>query len=269
MKFVIPVTTTLLSPLSLRRSADMLKAVQTYAECLPIALPEQWGWSEPDRPFDLRDMEQTIASAGECDSIYWKRKRAPKAEGSFTVRWRSKSQYLRDTHGKISFTSELGQISQAELINWLKTAGPRTQVHMGMIDAVTKPYLPFAQESGASPYGDNFLFTTHLLRHWLPDVFWGTVFGQPYVKLFGKERLLNAPVAVAEEIAENMVYLQLTDNLADLINDFDAVQACRTQVKKHLQVDAFFESARGYDRSERGPVGDVFATPDFQLIQDA
>ena len=31
------------------------------------------------------------------------------------------------------------------------------------------------------------------LKHWLPDMYWGTVFGKPYVDLFGLECLLSTP----------------------------------------------------------------------------
>ena len=220
------------------------------------------------RAFDLKEFERLITPIGECETVYWQRKRLPKAEGSFGVRWRSKSSKVRDTHANINFTVEMGHVPQDALVDYMKTASVRARADFAFVDALAESYRDFGMENGSVPYGDRFMLSTHVIRHWLPDVFWGTVFGPPYVQLFGKDRLLSAPVAVAEEIADDMIYMQLTDNLSDVVQDPVAVQACRARVKEHLKIDAFFESGRGYDRLERGPVGDEFTTPTFELKKD-
>lgn len=138
------------------------------------------------------------------------------------------------------------------------------------MDTMTTPYRDFAIDSGVAA-GNQFFLTTHVLRHWLPDIFWGTVFGPPYVALFGKDRLLSAPVAVAEEIGEDMVYIQLTDGVADVANDPAGMALRRKAFKDYIGVDAFFELGRGYDdhsRLDHGPFGNLFATPKFELAQD-
>lgn len=139
---------------------------------------------------------------------------------------------------------------------------------IALVDVVTQEYKAFGIESDCVPYGSRFMVVTHLLRHWLPDVFWGTVFGPAYVRLFGKERLLSAPAYLVEDIGPEMVYVQLTEKLADAANHSEALQLAREAFKMHFDNNAFFISGRGYDRLQRGPVGDVFNVPDFKLNED-
>lgn len=269
MKFKVPVTLNVLSPMSLRRPSDFLNAVRSHCDRLPELLPEKWSWWEPlDRPFNLNEVERLIASGGECDTVYWERKRRPKAFGQFGVRWISKSPRVRDTHAHIDFTTELNTVPQEDLVNYIKAASVRTRAHFAMLDGLVEHYRDFSIESASAQSGQFFFVTTHVLRHWLPDVFWGTVFGGPYVELFGKDKLLSAPAAVVEEIADDMVYIQLTDNLAASLNDPGGLRESRAKFKTYLGVDAFFERGRGYDRAERGPIGDIFSVPTFHLDVD-
>ncbi|WP_338510320.1 hypothetical protein [Burkholderia gladioli] len=269
MKIDCPIDLSIFSPLSLRKPGDFLDAVRTYCSLLPSIAPEKWGWWEPlDRKFDLIEFERLMATMGQCDTVFWKRSLQPRSEGAFLVRWSSKSKRLRDTHAKINLTVECRQIDQGDLINWFQIATVRSKGHFAFMDTLTDVYRDFGIASESAPYGDRFMMSTHVLRHWLPDVFWANVFGPPYVKLFGKERLLSAPVSVAKELAGDMVYLQLTDSIGDVAVDPLALRNCRDRVKRHLNIDAFFDVNRKYDRSEKGPVGDVFVAPEFNLDFD-
>lgn len=257
------------SPLSFSRPEDFLSSIETFCEFVPQMQPEKWGWWEPlDRNFDPHQLQSLIPENGVCESVHWQRKKSPKAEGTFGVRWRSKSQQVHDTHATIRVTSELKQTDQAALVSYLKNSTVRSKADFAYVDVLVEAYKDFAVQSGSAPYRDGFLFATHLLRHWLPDVFWGTVFGPPYVRLLGKERLLSAPAYLVEELGPETVYVQLTENLTDVVNDGNAIQSFRTAFKQHFRDDVFFVPEKAYDRSERGPVGDVFATPQFNLIAD-
>ncbi len=294
MKFKAPVTLNILTPRSLFRPNDFLNAVQTYCELLPGVLPERWWWAESPREFDLQNLQALIPTPEDklqvrqsvppetaknippefdtrCETVNWDRKKKPKAEGSFSPRWCSKAPSVRDTHANMNVTVELGQVAQQELVTCLKQASVRLNAHFALMDTLTASYKEFAGISGSAKYSDRFYVVTHELRHCLPDIFWGTVFGPPYVALFGKEKLLNAPVFAAEQIAENMVYIQLTQDITDVANDPAAMALHRKAFKDYLGVDAFFVEGRGYDsysRLEYGPVGKIFVTPEFELAKD-
>ena len=269
MKFKFPVTAGVYSPQSLMKAEDFLDAVQTYCHFFPEALPEKWGWWEPlNRTFNAEDLSDLVHANGVCETVYWKRRKMPKIEGSFGTRWRSKTPLLHGTHATIRIASELKQIDQMTLVSYLKSASVRSKADFAFIDVLVDTYKDFGVQSGSAPYRDGFLFSTHLLRHWLPDVFWGTVFGPPYVRLLGKDRLLSAPAYLVEELGAETIYVQLTENLTDVVEDGNAIQSFRTAFKQHFRDDVFFVPEKAYDRSERGPVGDVFATPVFELIAD-
>lgn len=269
MKFNNPVCVNVLSPLALRQPAELLDSIETFLRSLSCVTPEKWGWSEPlNRDFDAHDLRALAPEGTHCETVYWKRKKRPKAEGAFAVRWSSKSPRVLDTHSNINFATELGQIDQVQLVQYLKASCVRARADIGLIDVLSAPYREFAIESGSAPFGERCMVVTHLLRHWLPDVFWATVFGPAYVRLFGKERLLNAPAYLVEELGPDTIYIQLTELLADTVNKATELQLCRDRFKEHIGCKAFFIHGEGYDRLQRGPVGDVFSVPNFELIGD-
>lgn len=293
MKFKVPVSLNVLSPQSLFKPADFLDVVRTYCDLLPGVLPEKWGWAEPDREFNLQNLQALVPAHNDklkvqqsmplqmqdlvsvdydlCETVNWERKKKPKAEGGFSVRWCSKSPKVHDTHANIHLTVELEEVEQQALVNYLKKSSVDLRADFALLDVHTPSYSEFARISGSAKYSDRIYVTTHGLRHWLPDIFWGTVFGPPYVALFGKDKLLSAPVAVAEQISDDMIYIQLTDRLADVASDPVDMAERRKAFKDHLGVDAFFEEGRGYDsfdQLDHGPFGDVFVIPKFELMGD-
>jgi len=267
MKFMNPVSLNVLSPKALYDPAEFARSVKGFCDYLPEITPERWGWREPlDQRFDASDLTLLIPPGHQhCETVDWVRTRKPKAEGSFRVRWRSRSPKVLDTHSCVNFAVELGQLDQEHLVGWLKAASIQSDAHIALLDVFAEYRRSFLMESGAVPSGNRFFLVTHVLRHWLPDVFWGTVFGPPYVALFGKERLLRAPAFSVEEIAQDTIYVQLTDNMSDIVEASARVDDSRAEFKKHVGIDAFYEVGRSYDRLARGPVGDVFAVPNFEL----
>jgi hypothetical protein len=53
-----------------------------------------------------------------------------------------------------------------------------------------------------------FVPSIKLRTKYIPDVYWLTFFGPPYVKLFGRERLLSAPAYKVEELSYGGISLQ-------------------------------------------------------------
>ncbi|WP_147284562.1 GIY-YIG nuclease family protein [Pandoraea pulmonicola] len=255
--------------MTLTKPSDFLSAVQLFCDELPEITPEKWGWWEPlDCDFDRNNLRDLIPGSGISETVYWQRKKLPKSEGSFAVRWRSKSPAVSDTHARIGFTVELKQIEQASLVSYIKNASTVFSADIAFFDVLTPEYTEFSVESGSAPYGDRLMVVTHLLRHWLPDIFWATVLGPPYVRIFGKDRLLSAPAYAVEDLGPETVYVQLTKNLADAYERGSELQLARNSFKEHLRSNAFFVEGKGYDRLQKGAVGDVFEVPKFDLVED-
>lgn len=87
---------------------------------------------------------------------------------------------------------------------------------------------------------------THHLREGLPDLPWAMLFGPPYVKLFGRERLMSSTAACVEVVG-NGVYLQLTDNPTDVAKNREEYLTSQRLTKEHLDRDAF----RGQTSADR------------------
>jgi hypothetical protein len=101
------------------------------------------------------------------------------------------------------------------------------------------------------------LIGTQNLVRFLPDVYWGTLFGSAYIELFGRERLLSAPCFKAEEVSPQLIYLQMTEKLSDCLKKPDEVDAVRARVRAHLDCNAIFDPALPSDHE--------YAVPDFKM----
>lgn len=172
------------------------------------------------------------------------------------------------THASIGLTV-FDAHYQEKLIAYLKAGCVNNECDFGFLDGCPESYKPYARANELATAGSSLFVTTHLLRHWLPDMLWATVFGPAYVRMFGKERLLSAPAYLVEELGPQTIYLQLTPNLADIEERFAEVMAARERVKLHLGTDAFFQAALAYDRRQHpGNAGKVFHVPEFRLISE-
>lgn len=262
----------ILSPYALYRPEDFLRNVRLYCDMLPDLLPEKWGWWEPLKtPFDPQRLETLVPASGRCETIDWKRTRKPKATGSFRTR-RKSAEPGWNSHAHTDLYVQADQADPERLMAYLKAASLAFGADIALMDSVTPEYKELAWKS-ASARGGYFFLVTGVLEHWLPDIFWGTVFGPAYVRFFGKDRLMSAPAYRVEDLGPEMVYLQLSPSVLDLHTDFASVQAVRERVKRHLDNNAFFDPAGGYDwhgdpnkyPPEKPPVLNV---PVFDLAPD-
>ena len=88
--------------------------------------------------------------------------------------------------------------------------------------------------------------TTHDLRLSLPDLAWYTVWGAPYVELFGRDRLASCPLFLSEPVAANSWECRLTQ---DMVTDASEV---REAAKSHLGLEHFLDLSAP-ERQRRAP----------------
>jgi hypothetical protein len=77
------------------------------------------------------------------------------------------------------------------------------------------------------------------LRYGLPEFYWGMLFGKPYTSLFGHERLKNMPAVITDEIAADLFYVRLTEDLRDCETHPARIAQARAQAKQYLGPGAF------------------------------
>ncbi len=76
----------------------------------------------------------------------------------------------------------------------------------------------------------------------LPDIPWGSIFGKPYIGLFGYENLLNAPFFNIEELPSGHIFAQLTESILDP----RLPKNKRDELRKYLGRECFMEGKKSY-----------------------
>jgi hypothetical protein len=102
--------------------------------------------------------------------------------------------------------------------------------------------------------GEKLLFVaTPLLSKCVPDIYWTTVFGRPYVELFSRDRLLSCPAYRVKELDNGSIVIQLTPELKDIAAEEAAFERARQDARNHLNNDAIFDPQKGLDYKYRVP----------------
>lgn len=85
------------------------------------------------------------------------------------------------------------------------------------------------------------------VRH--PELHWMAFFGKPYIELFGRDKLLNAPCYSTKSIGDNIIALQMTESPFHAVAD-----EMRNAVKTYLDSKAFVENGKSYRSYKTGHV---------------
>ncbi len=239
------------------RSRDQATAVLDLL-CEPAygLVPAKWDLYEPiRRPFECKDYEAILDEWGM--SFLWTRKQ-PRCQGSV---WPSR--FPVHGHGWITVTVRAEGFGVEGLIRFAQEASAALEAHFCFLHLLTEPEIAFGRQNGTvgclDPKRGRYAITlpSRKLKMRIPDLYWGTVLGQPYVELFGKERLLSAPAFDLREIGGGCIYIQLSESIYDLETDYERVDGVRQAVKKHLDCNAFFDPD--------APEGHVYNVPEFKI----
>jgi len=188
----------------------------------------------------LFDPANIDAALSEWDFSFIVTRRKPKVLG--TVFMGNKS---GTSHGWIN----IAVTYKAELFN---------QLRRFFIDVSTELTADFAFLH-LVPNKQDLTITTHQLRQGLPDLYWLTLFGRPYVNLFGRERMLSVPNVVVEEPARDLFSIRLSEDVSDVVSRSDELFELAQQVKQHLNHNAFFDRTLG--------INHPYTVPEFHITQ--
>lgn len=230
----------ILSPLSLTSREDGRLVLDLWNKCLPRLVPDTYGnWEPIDRQFDLENIETVL------DAWKWPflaRKKSPRVR--FDVWPRKGSQSL---HSIWSISVDSAAANQSDLLDFIKKASVVLEADFACLHLLTNHELERGKINNTvsvlNKSATKFTFSVRSkdLQQRIPDLFWVTVFGRPYVKMFGDEKLLSAPVYIAERLQNGAVMLQLSSNLTDLEDKQSELERVRVATVKHLGENAFFK----------------------------
>jgi hypothetical protein len=154
---------------------------------------------------------------------------------------------------------KIKDFEQPAFCEMLERASEAFSADFGYIHRTTETEMPRGLANGTMGFLDtaktekSFLVPSHVLLKFVPNIYWMTVFGRPYVRLFSRERLLSCPAHRTKELENGSIVVQLTPDLKDTIAEEAAFERVRQDVRDHLGNDAFFDPVKGLDYQYRVP----------------
>lgn len=218
----------------------------------PHLVPDRYDQIEPvKRPFSMDALDMVLEDWEK--GFFWERKK-PKSHGSAWPSWGPRAK-----HGGLRLTvQDYLQESDASMA-FFKECSRYVEADFAALHLVTPGDIERGKANGTFSFNNaqrtryTHLITTFTLEKYIPDLYWGTVLGRPYVELFGRERIKSSPAARIEELADGIFYLQLTEEIHDLETRYEDVEAVRRSIKQHLGENAFFNEMLGSDHEYRVP----------------
>jgi hypothetical protein len=246
----------ILSPLPLNREYDARRLISLWAEIAPNTLPDRAGTHEPlKQKFSITDLGGLLAEWEY--QVLFKRVSKPKLHSSVFMQY---GPHRRHSSWTISIDDHQN-LNLPSMLNLLERASAEFSADLAFIHKPMKCDIEIGLASKSISYlssaknSISLFVTTHLLRKYIPDIYWVTVFGKSYVDLFSRERLLSAPAYRARELENGSVLIQLTEFPSESGKGSDSYQSRKTLVKDHLNSDTFFDLNKGADYK--------YSVPDF------
>jgi hypothetical protein len=202
--------------------------LETLLEAAPEWTPEKYNYFEPvNRPFDSARLDEVLDAWR--FSFFWRRKQ-PTVKG--TVLFGGKA------HSGIYVEVAQRAFAIEPALNFLRELRRHFPIDLAYIHVAHDG--DFQDRERYRGHVEPFILglATHRLREGLPDLPWATLFGPPYVELFGRERLLNTPAAHVEQLAGG-VYMQLTPKITDVAVSREMYLATQKAAREHLDSGAF------------------------------
>lgn len=228
--------------------SDGREILQMVCDLLPELAPEFYNSCEPiNKKFSSDKLEIVLEDWG--NSFLWKRKK-PSAFGMVTF---GSAHPRRPFHTSLTLEAKSEIVDSKKLTHFIQEFSKTFHPDISLIHVFSK--------IGRGNRQPILNISSFVLKESLPNLYWATVFGAPYVRLFGKEQLLSTPAAVVKEVSENLVYIQLTGDVMDNHKQPELVEVLREVAKKHLNSNAFFDPQRSPNY--------VYRKPEFHIKEGA
>ena len=218
--------------------SDGRRILQMISDLLPEFEPEFYNSCEPINK-KFKNIDTALGDWGK--SFIWKR-RKPSAFGMVTF---GSAHPRRPFHTSLLLEGQLEAIDVQRLAHFFREFSKIFKPDIGLMHVFPK--------IGRQTRQPILNLSTFVLSESLPNLYWATIFGRPYAKLFGKNRLLSTPAAVVTELADDTFYIQLTENVMDNRNRSKDVEVARQKAKEHLDSNAFFDAKLSTSHGYRTP----------------
>jgi hypothetical protein len=248
----------ILSPLLLTSREDGRDILELWQTYIPELLPDYYGnWEPIDRPFDRQNLEAAL------DQWKWpflSIKKRPFAE--FQV-WMGKGPQ-QQLHATLTVTTEPKVAIYDRLLEFLKAASVRLRADFACLHLMTQAEYQRGRSNKTVKALDKqgkklyFSLVSQDLKQRIPDLYWATVLGAPYLEMFGKVSILSAPASAASSLSNDQILLQMTENLTDVEKHPEVFDQVRSRVKDYLGEEAFFDIRNEASHAYRAPTFKFF-----------
>ena len=252
----------LMSPAPLDTMADAHKILDLWTQGSPSTFPTHVGGHEPvrqefdnTRRADLKPLWRYM--------LLFKRFAKPRADGQVFMKFGPHRK-----HSMWTIASSSGASLLDELATLLCSCPGVIPADFGFVDIPQEQDWDRAVQSRTTsgqrvgkPATWYSLVTSHHLWRSVPDLYWLTLFGKPYVELFSRERLLGVPAHKVTELDGGAVAITATPTPFD-----PSLREAKEAIKVHLGRDAFFYPAKEPVFEMFAPIGDdghVHRVPEF------
>ena len=214
--------------------ADGRAFMDMLISMVPQCAPAKYGNCEPiKRPFVNFDEA----------AMFWKHPflwtcRAPRNSGSV---WMNDS----PRHTCIDLVLYGHNIPHLELCSFLKNASLAFKADFAYLHTLTRSEVNSSLVCYAQWHPFDMGVTTNDLRKGLPNLPQISIFGEPYVQLIGKSKLLASPAKCIAALDENLIFLQVEESCSEPIKDFNAFEERRALLKNHIGEDVFLGTSAG------------------------
>lgn len=224
-----------LSAQTLNTEEDCKKIFNIINDIAPCFLPVKYDRYEPfKKTFNMDDLTEVLTDWATWDLFFWKGKK-PVSQGSY-ISGVNSNYHIHD-----SFSMD-SNLNDKVVSNFLELLFRFTQDFELTFAYIATPYprdFDIREYYGHSimPYTQG--LSGHHLKKGLPDgLAWGMFFGKEYVELFGKDKLLTAPVFETRAHSDG-VYVQLTENITDPLENYESYMELKKAFMDHVGADAF------------------------------
>jgi hypothetical protein len=226
----------LLTSYSLQSKDHARELFRLWTELLPEYAPERFGNYEPIRiRFNADDIESALEH---WEWPFLVKRQKPRMQGSIFI-----GGGKVPVHGWITVDFDFKPAHQKQFIEFFKVLSVKLNAEFGFLHI--------------KPKDKHLIVTTHVLRNYIPAMFWTTLLGKAYVDMFGHERIRGCGAPINEELGADMFYLQASEEFLDLERKGEEVARTLNQIKKHLNNNAFFDPELGSDH--------VYSVPRFNI----
>jgi len=214
----------ILSPASLVSHQAGHEILRCLIDASPLLVPDKYDCCEPIRErFDKDDIDSALT--------YWERgflwrRSKPRMQGGV---WPALG--VRPRHGWIILRVSNRSLEASILVRLLECWSTTLDADLSALHL---------NSPGEKDLGYDGRLLSLRIRKSLGSLYWATVFGQPYIKLFGHDRLLSCPAYSIRELSNGSIFIQLTPSIFDIENDPDGFNKLRDEAKAHLECNAFY-----------------------------